>query len=242
MIFIKKTVMRCLIVLLAVIFTVSGYLTFRELWARSKAQKDFDSLAQQAQMQTSPAPETEAVHKRDIAALTADNADCVGWVCIPDTAINYPVMLSPDEPQRYLHRSFSGAYSVYGVPFLDGKSQSDDVNQIIFGHNMKDGSMFAGLHCYEDPAFYQDHPVIEFETVDGCREYTIFAVLQLNKNDPWYDFFTGDSDEYAAAVDALCLKALYDTGCKPSYPQKLLTLSTCGGKDRSARLVVVAAE
>lgn len=54
---------------------------------------------------------------------------------------------------------------------------------------MKDESMFARLYGYEEPVFREEHPVVEFETADGCTEYTVFAVLRLYKDDPWYDFF-----------------------------------------------------
>lgn len=53
---------------------------------------------------------------------------------------------------------------------------------------MKDESMFARLYGYEEPVFREEHPVVEFETADGCTEYTVFAVLRLYKDDPWYDF------------------------------------------------------
>ena len=106
---------------------------------------------------------------------------------------------------------------------------------------MKDESMFARLYGYEEPVFREEHPVVEFETADGCTEYTVFAVLRLYKDDPWYDFFAAaDRKEYEKAVDEICQKAPYDTESWPSYPQELLTLSTCGGRDRDARLVVVA--
>ena len=249
---IKKNAIRCLVFFLTAIFVVSGALALRELQSRREAQKDFNGLAQRVQpkapsdKENSP-PESagdlveSAVHKRDIAALTEENADCIGWVCVPDTMIDYPVMFTPDEPQRYLRRSFSRGYSICGVPFLDGRSEAGDINRIIYGHNMKDGTMFAGLHGYEDALFREEHPVIEYETTEDCAEYTVFAVLKMHKDDPWYDFLSAaDSEEYARAVDDICRKALYDTEIRPSYPQELLTLSTCGGRDRDARLVVVA--
>lgn len=108
---------------------------------------------------------------------------------------------------------------------------------------MKDESMFARLYGYEEPVFREEHPVVEFETADGCTEYTVFAVLRLYKDDPWYDFFAAaDRKEYEKAVDEICQKAPYDTESSPSYPQELWTLSTCGGKGRDSRFVVVAAK
>lgn len=239
-------------VLLSAIFIISGCLALREIRIRQEEKENFDALAQRVcleaplidDMQSTDTknPDDAAVHKRDITSLVEENADCIGWVCVPGTTIDYPVMFTPDEPQRYLRRSFSGEYSICGVPFLDGRSKAEDENKTIFGHNMKDGSMFAGLHRYEDPAFYEEHPTIEYETADGCKEYTIFAVLKLYKEDPWYDFFSAaDGDEYEKAVDEICRKALYDIGIRPSYPQELLTLSTCDGKDRNSRFVIVAA-
>ena len=239
---IRKSWMRGLTILFAVVFIVSGYLAFREVSARREAQKSFLELARRAQL-VAPAEheDDKPLHTHDIAALTEENDDCIGWISVSDTAVDYPVMHTPEEPQRYLRQNFSGEYSISGTPFLDGRSRAGDKNKVIFGHNMKDGSMFTGLHGYEDAAFLAEHPVIEFETSEGCTEYRVFAVLELYKDDPWYDALTlDDPGEYEKAVSEICRKALYDTGIKPAYPQELLTLSTCGGKDRDARLAVIA--
>lgn len=82
---------------------------------------------------------------RNLTPLFEQNADCLGWICIPDTSVNYPVMHTPQEPEKYLRRNFESEYSVSGVPFLEGTSLLNDTNLIIYGHNMKNGTMFSDV-------------------------------------------------------------------------------------------------
>ncbi|MCI5503401.1 MAG: class B sortase, partial [Eubacterium sp.] len=104
------------------------------------------------------------------------NGDCIGWICIPNTAVNYPVMFTPEEPQKYLRKNFEGEYSVSGVPFLDGASTPECDNLIIYGHNMKNGTMFSDITQYRDKAYFEEHPYIELETADGLKVYQVFAL------------------------------------------------------------------
>ena len=85
----------------------------------------------------------EALH--DIAALKKKNTDCIGWVRVPGTDIDYPIMWTPNDPEHYLHLDFYGSCSDYGVPFLDHRCDLDRDNIILYGHNMFDGTMFTDL-------------------------------------------------------------------------------------------------
>ena len=175
----------------------------------------------------------------DFSGLKELNPDCIGWLCIPGTQIDYPVMFTPEEPQRYLRRSFYVAYSQSGVPFLDYRCDENS-NLILYGHNMRNGTMFGNLTGYTDANFAAEHPVIELQTAAGLSRYTVFAVAAVQKTDPWYDFIEASSsagfDEQVA--DLLC-KACYKTGIIPAYGQQLLTLSTCYGGG-NGRLIVAA--
>ena len=93
--------------------------------------------------------------RHDLAALQAENSDCVGWLTIPDTGIDYPIMHTPEEPEHYLRRDFHGQSASGGTPFLDGRNiaQVGSQNLIVYGHNMLDGSMFKSLVNYLDADF-----------------------------------------------------------------------------------------
>ena len=171
------------------------------------------------------------------------NEDFVGWLCIPDTDINYPVMHTPDEPERYLRRNFQGEYSESGVPFLDFRCSPDSDNLIIYGHNMMNGTMFAALQEYVQEDFCEQHPVIEFQTADGCEEYQVFAVAWVKSNDEWYKFVGANSaEDFNSAVDKVIGKALFSISSAPEYGSQILTLSTCYDSAHNGRLLVLAAK
>ena len=95
-------------------------------------------------------PQEQKQSSRNLTPLFEANGDCIGWICIPNTAVNYPVMFTPEEPQKYLRKNFEGEYSVSGIPFLDGASTPECDNLIVYGHNMKNGTMFSDVTQYRD--------------------------------------------------------------------------------------------
>ena len=164
-------------------------------------------------------------------------------MCIPGTDINYPVMHTPDEPERYLRRNFHGEYSESGVPFLDFRCSLDSDNLIIYGHNMMNGTMFAGLQGYVQKDFCEQHPIIEFQTADGCAGYQVFAVAWVKSNDDWYKVVNADTTEdFNKAVEKIADKALFLVGDTPQFGTQILTLSTCYDSAHNGRLLVLAAK
>ena len=181
--------------------------------------------------------------------LYLENSDMVGWIQIEGTSIDYPVMQTPADPTYYLKHDFEKNYTDYGCPFMqadcDALAPSD--NLIIYGHNMKDGSMFANLAKYRNKDFWQAHKTIWFDTELGSRVYEIFAVIhttvQADATDafPFYRFVDAAAPEdFAAYVSACKARALYDTGIFAEYGDKLLTLSTCDNITDGGRLLVIA--
>lgn len=181
--------------------------------------------------------------------LYLENADMVGWIQIEGTSIDYPVMQTPADPNYYLKHDFEKHYTDYGCPFMqancDALAPSD--NLIIYGHNMKDGSMFADLAKYRSKDFWQNHKTVWFATEPGSNAYEIFAVIhttvQADDADafPFYRFVDAASpEEFADYVSACQARALYDTGISAEYGDKLLTLSTCDNITDDGRLLVIA--
>ena len=105
------------------------------------------------------------------------NPDLAGWLTIPGTRIDYPVMYSPDEPERYLHANFEVSYSFAGLPFIDAACDPESGNRIIYAHNMLDGSMFRTLLKYQQKDFWQRNPVISFNTLYEEQEYEVVAAF-----------------------------------------------------------------
>ena len=252
--------------LLSAVLVTCGVMIGRELLSRQKEKEDFEQLAKLVTVENSnvtptptepPAastkPNSEDVSEgsppenepaqRDLSELFAMNDDFIGWLCIPETDINYPVMHTPDNPEKYLRRNFQGEYSESGVPFLDFRCSLDSGNLIIYGHNMMNGTMFAGLQGYVREDFCKAHPIVEFQTADGCAEYRVFAVAWVKSNDEWYKFVSADAaEDFNSAVEKVIGKALLTINPPPEYRQQILTLSTCYDSAHNGRLLVLAAK
>lgn len=182
-----------------------------------------------------PLPTLEAVH--DIAALQAMNQDCIGWITVPGTLIDYPVMWTPEDPEHYLRTAFDGTYSSYGVPFMDARCQLDSDNLILYGHNKFDGSMFTSLIHYGDISYFEEHRTILFETLDGVWQYNIFAVCRANAyNSEIYQSidFVNKSD----FLNVVQVDSQHNVGPKESS-KKFITLSTCDISRQNGRWIVV---
>lgn len=181
--------------------------------------------------------------------LYRQNSDMAGWIKIDGTRIDYPVMYTPEDGKFYLTHGFDKKTTKSGVPFIDARCMVDPpgVNTILYGHHMKNGTMFAGLENYRDEAYYEEHPMFRFDTLYSNREYKIFAVFEshiYSKGDncfKYYNFLNAESkadyDEYIANIMAL---ALYVTGVTASYGDELLTLITCDYHTENGQFVVVA--
>lgn len=180
--------------------------------------------------------------------LKEQNPDFFGWIAIEGTKLSYPVMHTPEEPEYYLHRNFEGEISQGGVPFLSAFCHEGGGNYIIYGHNMRNGSMFSTLLSYSDQEYWQEHQTIQFDTMDTIGEYWVMSsfytkVYPQNEGDVFrfyqYDDLTSKNifDEYIKSVRN---EALYDTGICAEFGDELLTLVTCSYHVDDGRFVVVA--
>lgn len=249
----QKISFCCLFLLLSALLAASGFMVYKELSRRQKEKEDFAELARlvQAEPPETPLPdepgmpaeeeEMEPAHRRNLSPLFAQNGECIGWLSIPGTGVDYPVMHTPGDPQKYLRKDFYGEYSYSGVPFLDSRCSLKSGNLMIYGHNMKNGTMFGSLRNYTDEEYLKGHPVIEFETQSGCTEYAVFAVATVKKWDDWYSFIeASDQPDFEKKMEFIRRRVLYITDIIPKYGQQLLTLSTCYGSGGDGRLLVIA--
>ena len=178
--------------------------------------------------------------RHDLAALAAENPDCVGWLTIPDTGIDYPVMHTPEDPEHYLRRDFYGNSANGGTPFLDGRNaaQVEGQNLILYGHNMMDGSMFKPLMNYLEPNYRETHKDIFLEIAGKQYHYELLTVVETNTQCSLYQY-TGlndpatESEFRAALLKETELEVVHQA---PSY----LTLSTCDDQGGDSRVLVIA--
>ncbi len=224
-----------LVLLLSALVIISAAMIWKEITTQQKEKKEFEELleiiekpAEETDLSnTSSGPESTIdettkpdlpepeVNVRNLAPLFEINSECVGWIYIEGTNVNYPVMHTPDNPQKYLRKNFDGAYSQSGVPFLDARCSSDDGTAIIYGHNMKNGTQFSDLKKYLDADFRASHQTIEFQTETGIRYYMVVDVIKTDIYDEIYNQISEDD---------------------------LLILSTCYGSAKSGRLLIIAKE
>ena len=183
----------------------------------------------------------------EYAALYEENTDLVGWMTIEGTPIDYPVMQTPDRVDYYLHRNFKKESNSHGCLYVretcDVFEPSDNVT--IYGHHMKDGSMFASLKKFRKQEFWEEYHTIDFDTLYERHSYTIFAVFtttaSVGEGFTYHRFeYAADEAEFDQFVSTCKALSLYDTGITPRYGDKLICLSTCEYSQENGRLVVVA--
>lgn len=249
----KQIIRITIMMLLAAVIAVSSFQILRYFIQAKKQINEFEELSRVVENVGSNAaqqPESAAEEiLPEYAELYQQNSDIVGWLRIEDTNINYPVMQTPDDQDYYLKRNFNKEYSDYGVPFVakecDLQLPSDNI--IIYGHNMKNGTMFADLLKFKDEGFYQNHRSITFDTIMEYGTYEILAVFLtvVYTDSPetfkYYQFINAatqqEFDEYIKKCKEI---SLYETGVDAQYGDKLVTLSTCEYSRTNGRIVVVA--
>lgn len=171
----------------------------------------------------------------DLASLQSINSDSVGWIEIPGTVISYP-LVHTDDNIYYLTHTFRREENRSGSIFIETSNSADfkDLHTIIYGHNMKDGSMFAGLKNYEKESYFTAHPYIYIDLEDGAHCYQIFSCHEAPVTDISYTIGYAADEVYASFLDTLKSSSLYDTGVEVSTADSVITLSTCtsNGKNR----------
>ena len=184
----------------------------------------------------------------EYAGLYAENSDTIGWLKIDGMTIDYVVMQAPDEINKYLRHDFYGKDSTRGCLFVDEYCDifnSDNI--IIYGHNMKDGSMFGTLDSYADESFYAEHKIIRFDTIYEKHSYEVVAAISTSipaKDEDVFRYYeytsSNDEETFLDYTDFIEKNKLYDTGVEINPGDKLLTLSTCAYHTTNGRFVVVA--
>lgn len=262
----KKTIRRIFIGLAiifaaaAVWFGVSLYKTMREY---KRGNEDLSQMYEAMGGLPAPIPKEEQ-EKMDPPALRAvkeeqkqqrqeaydrletRNTDMIGWIRIEDTVIDYPVMQTPDNPDFYLRRGFDKKYSAYGMIYMDASCSLEEEcpNYVLYGHHMKNGSMFASIEKYASQEYYEEHPVLGFDTLDAVGDYEVVAAFKLPAaqmdNKFAYKLAARTEEDYLAFVDYIKANGFYDTGITPQWPEQLITLTTCEYTQSDGRFFVVA--
>lgn len=191
-----------------------------------------------------PAVTREPIPLIDFSGLKAENPDTVGWIEIPDTDISYPVVQAKDN-DKYLTHSFNGEKNSSGAIFLDAESQSDmmGMHTIIYGHHMRDGSMFAQLVNFKDADFFAAHDGIVLYTPERTLRLTVIAAYAQKADNTLRQFHFADAEELSGFIqERAALSANVREGVDLSQATRLYSFVTCSYESSDVRTVVHAVE
>lgn len=257
----KERTRRILIVILAAVFAVSLGIAVRQQLQYGKNDRAIDDARQLAGVPTEdklaprrsrPAPEEEMAEGMeeepdpwadiDLEALREVNEDVVGWLAIPGTEISYP-LIRPRDNETYLTRSWDRTPTSAGSIFLDYRVAWDPrgFNTIIYGHNMRNRTMFGSLRNYRKDGYWEQHPEICLIDGEGVHYYDIFAAWEPRVTDPPFAPDITTEKGRRSFLDTALQRSVFRTGVEPTVDSEILTLSTCTGVGHATRWVIQAA-
>ena len=240
----KKFYIFLVIVLVAIFVTSIIYIimNYTDDKKQNKVFEELESIITEEQEEKGEEKKDESINFKELYEL---NNDFIGWLKINDTNISYPVIQTDnDRKDYYLRKNFYKEYSQLGTPYIAEycNVQTSD-NVIIYGHHITNYQMFGELEKYKNKEFYDNHKMINFNTIYGNADYEIIAVFKTvaYTGFKYYEFINSNSqNEFDTYIKRCKELSLYETGRTAKYGDKLLTLSTCEYSAKNGRLVVVA--
>jgi len=186
-------------------------------------------------------PYLEELRRTDLSALKEVNPDVVGWISIPGTVINFPLLQGSDN-HYYLKYTWDNQRSNVGAIYLDSTIDPlmGDFNSIIYGHNLLDGTMFSSLLQYADQEHYNAHPYIYVVTENDAFRYEIYSAYEAEITSYTYRIGFNDEEDKREFIGIGTEKTVIETGVSPLPTDRILTLSTCMNSGTETRWVVQA--
>ena len=253
----KKVILTIVIVLLLGVFAFSAWQVvdilgeYREGEQAYQELEQFISIPASSQkedpvpaetevgtLETQPEESDSPFPKVDFDALKAINEDVVGWIYIPDTNVNYPI-LQGDNDDQYLYHLLTGEYNSSGSIFLDADVQADfsGQNSPIYGHNMKNDTMFADVVHYKKQEFFDAHPTVLLMTPEKNYTVHLFSGYVTDSwGSAWDTAFTETG--FAQWLDEIQRKSYFTSDVLPHVSDRIVTLSTCSYETGDSRFVV----
>lgn len=203
-----------------------------------KVEFDIEPLIEVPQLETS-----EVDIPIDFESLTAQYPDVYAWITIPGTKIDYPIVQHPSDNGYYLNHTVDGRKRVEGAIFTEDYNSKDfqDPNTVIYGHNMKNGSMFKGLHKYKDKQYLSEHDEIIIYQEGRILRYKIFAAYVYDSRHLMLSFDFEDKNIFEYYLNSVLTKkdmsSNIDTTVDVTTEDRIITLSTCNNNDAQRYLV-----
>lgn len=249
----KKIIFLCVIVVFIIVFSVCAYFVVNTLMEYKANEKAYEDLSQIAVMTKPSIPpmldldeEKEPEKPKEYAPITVDfetlreeGPDIIGWLYLPDSIINYPVVQSADN-NYYLYKLPNGKPNSGGSIFMDYSDEPTmtEYNTVFYGHNMKNGSMFAEMHKYREQEYYDQHKVIYYLTDEQDYAIDLIGAYVTPSTSECYGEPDTVEDRIRMAQTAID-NSFFDAGIEVQEDRKLVTFSTCTHEFEKARFVVV---
>lgn len=239
----KRRIRRALIVLL---LGVMGYCAFQIVQVTESYRRGAELYARMARCAAVPdhserSGENAAMTwpEVDFAALKEVNPDFVGWLSCEGTPIHYPVVQGRDN-DYYLHHLFDGSEGRCGCIFLEAQNEPDfsQPHSILYGHHMKDGSMFKSLKGYREQSYYEEHPVLLLLTPEKRYRLEVFAGFVAAEGSNAWQLDFRDEQERQRWLEEQIQRSDFHSDVFPGPEERILTLSTCSYEFQNARYVV----
>ncbi len=243
----KFRFLRILLLLIMIVCLIPVGQAYYLSFSHEKQQEELRSLLEmEEQQETEEYQNSSGEIQNKFKELKSRNQDLAGWLAIDGTDIDYPVMQCEDD-EYYLHHNFQKEKDKYGCLYVRSIADlnTPGTNFIIYGHNMRDGSMFGNLDEYASEDFYREHVRISFDTLYEGRTYEILSAfstrIQEESEFKYYEFYQANTEqEFLGFYENIKKLSLYDTGVTAEFGDTFLTLSTCFGSAEDERFVVIA--
>ena len=242
----KIRIILCCIFLAIAIYAAYNIIKIQSEYKKSvDAYKKLDNYTmEQMTSETSGESEEEPGKEKpypevDFAGLKSVNSDVIGWIYVPDTEINYPIVHTSDN-DYYLDHLVDRTQNPAGAIFLDTRNPSDfsDLHSIIYGHHMKNGSMFAALKGYKKQDFFDGHKTGYLITQDAAYSIDFFAGHVANVEENAWQLDFDDAADFDNWIKSLKEVSAFKSDIEPQYGDRIFTLSTCSYEFDDARFVL----
>ncbi|MEH7095611.1 class B sortase [Neobacillus vireti] len=224
-----------------VVIVYSAYSLISQIDHYHKSAKKYEAIQKIYDPFNKKEKKTSSKKTEDsLKALKRINKDCIGWIRIDDTKINYPVVKG-DDNHFYLRHNFRKEPDFVGTIFMDNENSANKLNQhtILYGHNMKDKSMFGSLKDYQGQRYYQKHKFIRFNFQGRTYKWEIFSIYFANNTKLLKTEFSNEQ-EFITYMNKEKHNSIFSIPVSVEQNDRVLTLSTCAAKDKGKRMIVHA--
>lgn len=252
----KKKIWILVGTVLILVGMICGGIGIKSFLDEKNAGKDYEKIRSEVAMTSTPEPEIEEeqvmeetdekeplVLPVNLAELMEKYPDVYAWIQIPGTGIDYPIVQRTGDNSYYLNHTVEGKNKIEGAIYTEDYNAKNffDANTVIYGHNMKNGSMFQQLHRYEDRKFLKENPDVVIYQTDQILHYRIFAAYVYDNRHLMESFDFSDSDVFDAYIESILdmknMSNVIDDSVAITSEDRIITLSTCNGNDKERYLV-----